>query len=160
MNIQTPQQMRQAFSATFPPMPDNAPQYMPAPMATNTSAMILHGDGMDRMFKIAEMMASGRATVPKHLQNNPADCLAIVMQATQWNLNPFAVAQKTHLVNGVLGYEAQLIISLINNSGLLVDRLRFQWDGPWERIVGKFKGWFHLACDVVCCIRSVRNIFK
>ena len=139
MNVQTPQQMRQAFSATFPPMPDNAPQYMPAPMATNTSAMILHGDGMDRLFKIAEMMASGRATVPKHLQNNPADCLAIVMQATQWNLNPFAVAQKTHLVNGVLGYEAQLIISLINNSGLLIDRLRFQWDGPWERIVGKFK---------------------
>ena len=139
MNVQTAQQQRQAFSATFPPMPDNATQYMPATMATNTSAMILHGDGMDRMFKIAEMMASGRATVPKHLQNNPADCLAIVMQATQWNLNPFAVAQKTHLVNGVLGYEAQLIISLINNSGLLVDRLRFQWDGPWDRIVGKFK---------------------
>lgn len=141
MNVQTAQQQRQAFSATFPPMPDNAPQYMPAPMATNTSAMILHGDGMDRMFKIAEMMASGRATVPKHLQNNPADCLAVVMQATQWNLNPFAVAQKTFIAgsSGVLGYESQLIIALINNSGILVDRLRFEWDGPWEKIVGKFK---------------------
>ncbi|SPX63869.1 Uncharacterised protein [Leclercia adecarboxylata] len=35
--------------------------------------------------------------------------MAIIMQAMQWGMNPYAVAQKTHLVNGVLGYEAQLV---------------------------------------------------
>ncbi|EGO1998012.1 recombinase RecT, partial [Salmonella enterica] len=40
--------------------------------------------------------------IPAHLAGKPADCMAIVMQAMQWGMNPYAVAQKTHLVNGVL----------------------------------------------------------
>ena len=38
------------------------------------------------------------------------------MQAMQWGMNPHAVAQKTHLVNGVLGYEAQLVNAVIASS--------------------------------------------
>lgn len=65
--------------------------------------------------------------------------MAVVMQATQWNMNPFAVAQKTHLVNGTLGYEAQLVSAVINNSGAVLDRFHFEWFGDWEKIIGKFK---------------------
>jgi hypothetical protein len=57
----------------------------------------------------------------------------------QWNMNPFAVAQKTHLINGVLGYEAQLVAAVINNSGVVKDRFHFEWFGDWTKIVGKFK---------------------
>ena len=53
--------------------------------------------------RIANLMASGRSTVPKHLQDRPGDCFAVTMQAMQWGMNPFAVAQKTHLVNGIWG---------------------------------------------------------
>lgn len=105
---------------------------------TAASALMLSGDSMDKMMRIAEFMASAKATIPVHLRN-PGDCLAVVMQATQWNMNPFAVAQKTHLVNGVLGYEAQLVAAVVNNSGLVVDRFNFEWFGAWEKIVGKFK---------------------
>nr|WP_308736935.1 recombinase RecT [Salmonella enterica] len=60
-------------------------------------------------------MADSQVTVPAHLAGKPADCMAIVMQAMQWGMNPYAVAQKTHLVNGVLGYEAQLVNAVIAN---------------------------------------------
>jgi hypothetical protein len=116
---------------------------IPAPAAlpagtTSASALMLSGDSMDKMMRIADFMASAKATIPQHLRN-PGDCLAVVMQATQWNMNPFAVAQKTHLVNGTLGYEAQLVAAVINNSGLVADRFNFEWFGAWEKIVGKFK---------------------
>lgn len=112
---------------------------LPAPFDTSTAALVLDEGNMNRLFALAEMMSSGRATLPKHLQGNKGDCLAVAMQATQWRMNPFAVAQKTHLVNGTLGYEAQLVIAVINNSGAITDRLNWEWFGPWEKIVGKFK---------------------
>lgn len=107
--------------------------------ATSASALMLDDRSMDRMVRMADLMAGGRSTVPAHLQKSPGDCLAVVMQAVQWGMNPFAVAQKTHLVNGTLGYEAQLVAAVINNSGIVADRFRFEWFGAWEKIVGKFK---------------------
>ena len=108
------------------------------PMNTSASALMLSGDSMDKMMRIADFMASAKSTIPMHLRN-PGDCLAVVMQATQWNMNPFAVAQKTHVVNGTLGYEAQLVAAVVNNSGLVTDRFNFEWFGDWHKIVGKFK---------------------
>jgi hypothetical protein len=108
------------------------------PMNTSASALMLSGDSMDKMMRIADFMASAKSTIPVHLRN-PGDCLAVVMQATQWNMNPFAVAQKTHVVNGTLGYEAQLVAAVVNNSGLVSDRFNFEWFGDWHKIVGKFK---------------------
>ena len=87
----------------------------------------------DRMHKLAEVMASSKMTVPKHLQGNAGDCMAIVMQASQWKMNPFAVAQKTHIVNGNLGYEAQLVAAVINSSGIVSDRFSFEWQGNWDK---------------------------
>ena len=90
----------------------------------------------DRMYQLAEVMASSKMTVPKHLQGNAGDCMAIVMQASQWKMNPFAVAQKTHIVNGNLGYEAQLVAAVINSSGVVSDRFSFEWKGDWDRYDG------------------------
>lgn len=106
--------------------------------ATSTSALVLDGDSLDRMMKLADIMAGGRATVPKHLADNPADCLAVVMQSMQWGMNPYAVAQKTHLVNGVLGYEAQLVNAVITARAPIKGRIDYEWFGDWEKVIGKF----------------------
>lgn len=106
--------------------------------ATSTSALVLDGDSLDKMMRLAEVMATGRATVPKHFNGNSADCLAVVMQSMQWKMNPFAVAQKTHLVNGVLGYEAQLVNAVITTCAPVLDRLHYEWYGAWEKVIGKF----------------------
>lgn len=106
--------------------------------STSTSALVLDGDSLDKMMRLAEVMAQGRATLPKHFNGNSADCLAVVMQSMQWKMNPFAVAQKTHLVNGVLGYEAQLVNAVITTCAPVVDRLHYEWYGDWSKVIGKF----------------------
>lgn len=106
--------------------------------ATSTSSLVLDGDSLDKMMRLAEVMALGRATLPKHFNGNSADCLAVVMQSMQWRMNPFAVAQKTHLVNGVLGYEAQLVNAVITTCAPVVDRLHYEWYGAWDKVIGKF----------------------
>lgn len=105
----------------------------------DTRSLVLGGDSFDRMMRLADLMAGGRATVPKHFYNNPADCMAVVIQSMQWGMNPYAVAQKTHMVNGVLGYEAQLVNAVITSMAPTVDRLHFEWFGDWTKIIGKFK---------------------
>jgi len=121
-----------------------AMQLAPAPadlpmVATSSASLILDSASMDSIMRLADIMAKGRSTIPEHLRGNAADCAAVVMQAVQWRMNPFAVAQKTHLVNGVLGYEAQLVNAVIQSSGVAEDRFNYEWYGPWERIIGKTK---------------------
>ncbi|GJK71918.1 hypothetical protein TUM17564_39450 [Citrobacter freundii] len=102
-----------------------------------TAAAIFSPEGMDRLVRFATLMADSKATVPAHLAGKPADCLAVTMQAAQWGMNPFAVAQKTHVVNGTLGYEAQLVNAVVSSSNLLSTRLNYRWDGDWSKVNGK-----------------------
>ncbi len=93
----------------------------------SSTTLIMQGSSFDRVMVLAETMSNGKTTVPKHLQNNPADCAAVIMQAMQWDMNPFAVAQKTHLVNGTLGYEAQLVNAVIQSSGSITGRFHYEY---------------------------------
>lgn len=103
---------------------------LPLPAAdTSTTGLVLDARNMDSMMRAAEMMASGKSTVPKHLQGNAPDCMAIIMQSMQWNMNPFVVAQKTHLVNGQLGYEAQLVNAVVQSSGAIKGRFHYEYQG-------------------------------
>nr|WP_228257093.1 RecT family recombinase [Acinetobacter piscicola] len=92
---------------------------------------------MQNMVAFADFMCKAVITVPKHLQGNSGDCLAITMQAMQWGMNPFAVAQKTHLVNGNLGYEAQLVNAVIINRAPIIGRPNYEWFGDWSKVIGK-----------------------
>lgn len=102
-----------------------------------TAAAIFSPEGMNQLVRFAELMAQSKATVPAHLAGKPSDCLAVTMQAAQWGMNPFAVAQKTHVVNGTLGYEAQLVNAVVSSSNLLATRLNYRWDGDWSKVSGK-----------------------
>lgn len=103
-----------------------------------TSDMFTDPELMERMVRFSEIMASGKSTVPAHLAGNAGDCMAITLQAAQWGMNPFAVAQKTHVIKGVLGYEAQLVNAVITSMAPTKDRLNFEWFGDWSKVVGKF----------------------
>ena len=103
------------------------------------TTILTNKDMFDSMLKIANMMATAKTTVPKHFQGSQGDCMAVVMQASQWKMNPFAVAQKTHLVNGTLGYEAQLVNAIITSMAPTTGRLEFEWFGDWSRVIGNVK---------------------
>jgi hypothetical protein len=100
-----------------------------APARASAYQLMMNPESMDRIMRMAEMMASGKSTVPAHLQKNPADCMAVVIQAMQWGMLPHIVAQKTHVVNGTLGYEAQLVNAVIQESGAIVGRFHYEYKG-------------------------------
>lgn len=108
--------------------------------STGGTSMAMMNDGalMDRMIRFAEIMATGKSTIPNELRN-VGDCLAITMQAYAWGMMPQAVAQKCFFLNGRIGYEAQLVAAAINNSGSVKGNFHFEWYGPWDRVVGKFE---------------------
>lgn len=105
----------------------------------NGRDLILQPDNLNAMVRVADLMANSKKMVPAHLRSNPGGCLALTMQAMRWNMDPFALALKTFEVNDLIGYEAQAIISALNNSPLLTTRIKWRWEGQWEKIVGKFK---------------------
>jgi len=108
-----------------------------APNTISASNAVFNVQALGQLTAFAELMAKSAVTVPKHLAGKPSDCMAIVMQAMQWGMNPYAVAQKTHLVNGVLGYEAQLVNAVISSSSAIVGRFHYEYGGDWEKIAGK-----------------------
>lgn len=111
-----------------------------APVAqanAQTSSLVLDPAAMQNMVAFADFMCKAVIIVPKHLQGNSGDCLAVTMQAMQWGMNPFAVAQKTHLVSGNLGYEAQLVNAVIIAKAPIVGRPNYEWYGDWSKVDGK-----------------------
>ena len=102
----------------------------------NSNVAVFSPQSLAAIQTFSQVMASGMATVPEHcllytspspehLRGNPSDCMAITMQAMQWQMNPYAVAQKTFVVNGVLGYEAQLVNAVISTRGPLTGRIEY-----------------------------------
>lgn len=103
------------------------------------SSLLFDDAKFARMEHFAEIMATGTATIPAHFRGSKGDCFAVIMQAAQWGMNPYAVAQKTHLVKGTLGYESQLVNAAIISMAPITGRLEFEWYGPWEKVVGQFQ---------------------
>lgn len=96
---------------------------------SNSLALVTNDGNMSRLMTLAKLMAGSKVTVPKHLQGSEGDCMAIIIQATNWGMNPFAVAQKTHLVNGTLGYEAQLVNAVVCASGAIHGGFEYEYQG-------------------------------
>lgn len=82
--------------------------------------------------------------LPAHLKGSPADCLRVVMQAARWQMDPFAVADKTSVIGGKLMHEGQLVSAVINSRGGLTKRLTYNFEGEGENRVltvsGQLKG--------------------
>jgi hypothetical protein len=116
-----------------------------AVLNTENEYLLFNDSKMNQIFRVAEIMATGKTTIPEHLRNSPGDCMAVCLQAAQWAMNPFAVGQKTHLVSGRLGYEAQLVIAVVNTRAPIQGRLRFVWEGDWINVNGKTSKDEHLA---------------
>lgn len=100
-----------------------------APDQASSMALMLDSKTMESALAIAEVMSKSKVTVPKHLQGQQGDCMAIVLQSMNWGMNPFAVAQKTHIVNGALGYEAQLVNAVVSSQGFIKGAFKYEYQG-------------------------------
>ena len=102
--------------------------------SVSTQSLVFDPDAINNMMRLAEMMSKAVVTIPKHLAGKPSDCLAIVMQAAQFRMNPYAVAQATHLVNGALGYEGKLVNAVVQNSGAIRGRFHYEYKGEGDKV--------------------------
>jgi hypothetical protein len=118
----------------------NRPAIGPARFLRN----VIEIDTVDQAMEVAKMMAIAKQAVPKHLRNEPGMCLAVILQAKEWEMAPYAVARKSYVVNDTLAYESQLIHAVIEARAPLKTRLncRYEGEGPTRKciVVGTFQG--------------------
>jgi hypothetical protein len=118
----------------------NRPAIGPARFSRN----VIEIDTVDQAMEVAKMMAIAKQAVPKHLRNEPGMCLAVILQAKEWEMAPYAVARKSYVVNDTLAYESQLIHAVIEARAPIKTRLncRYEGEGPTRKciVVGTFKG--------------------
>ena len=88
----------------------------------------------------AQVMARADIALPKHLRNNAGACLAVTMQAHRWDMDAFAVANKTYEVNNRIAYEAQLVAAVVHTRAPIQGRPNYIYlgEGPSRQ------------CKVVC----------
>jgi len=98
---------------------------------TPTDVSIFDESQMMMATKYAEEMAKN-PVLPAHFKGNVENCRAVIMQSIRWGMHPDIVAAKTHIVNGNLGYEAQLVNAVITSSTAIEGRFHYEYsDGPW-----------------------------
>lgn len=99
---------------------------------------------MAEVMEMSKLMAVSKQAVPPHCRGEVGICFGIVMQAIEWNMSPFAVANKSYLVNDRIAYESQLIHAVIEARAPLKERLAYEITGEGEdrrcRVWGTFKG--------------------
>lgn len=105
-----------------------------APLIVHDESVLLDTGRFEQLQRVAALMATAKL-VPTHLQNSPGDCFMVCQQAVRWQMDPFAVAQKTHVIQGRLGYEAQLIAAVVNSRAPLASRLNVRFEGEGESLV-------------------------
>jgi hypothetical protein len=113
-----------------------------------SQGLLLDFEKVRAMQALAEIMSTAAVAVPTHFRNKPGDCLAVVMQSAQWGMNPFAVAQKTYIVNGALGYEAQLVNAVVQSSGSIHGRFLYEYQGDGANV----------SCRVGAVIKGEKEI--
>jgi hypothetical protein len=89
----------------------------------------LRFQNMVEVMEFAKCMAVADTAVPKHLRGNPGMCLAICIQALEWRFSPFAVANKSYVVNDRIGYESQLVHAVIEQRAPIIGRMRHKFEG-------------------------------
>ena len=105
---------------------------------TNNLAVSRVSGGLDfanasEVMTFAKMMALSQIGVRKHLRGNVGACLAITVQAVEWGMSPFAVANKSYLVNDQIAYESQLVQAVILRRAPIKGRFQFAYTGEGER---------------------------
>lgn len=94
---------------------------------TKTGAMAFAS--VEQIMEFAKVMSLASVAVPKHLRTNPGACLAVAIQASEWEMSPFAVANKSYVVNDRIAYEAQMLNAVILKRAPIAGRFKISYSG-------------------------------
>ena len=103
-----------------------------------TDAMTIGNSGgvafenASQLMEFAKMMSVAGVAIPKHLRDSPGACMAVILQAGEWRMSAFAVANKSYSVNDRLAYEAQLINAVILRRAPIRGRFKIEYSGAGD----------------------------
>lgn len=95
---------------------------------------------LGEVVRFAEVMCRADIALPKHLRGNAGACMAVALQALEWQMSPFAVASKSYAVNGAIAYEAQLIAAVVNTRSGIKGRLKYHFAGEGDKLICRVVG--------------------
>jgi len=104
-------------------------------------------ENMGQATELAKLMSVSGAAVPKYLRGNPGACLAILSRALRWQMDPYAVAEKSYIAytqggDERIGYESQLVHAIVIRWAPLKGRLRTEILGDGDERRCKVTGLF------------------
>jgi hypothetical protein len=91
-------------------------------------ANLLDTARFDHMYRVANIFAASDM-VPQQFRQKPADCFIAIQMAVRLGVDPFMFMQKTYVVGGKPGMEAQLAIALVNARGPFKGSIQWKLEG-------------------------------
>ncbi len=91
-------------------------------------SMLLDTGKFEQAWRAAQAFARSKL-VPAHYQGSTDNCFVALVLAEQLNLTPFMVMNKTYIVHGRPGMEAQLVIALVNARGPFTGPIQWLMEG-------------------------------
>jgi len=96
------------------------------------SVMMFSQDAVSTAVKWCTHIAAS-SLIPEHFKGKIDNTFLAYYKAQRLNMDPIALMEMSYVVHGKLGYEAKLITSLINNSGLFTGLLKYKFTGELKR---------------------------
>lgn len=105
---------------------------------------------MAQIVEYAKGMSLSDSMVPAFCRNKPWTCFALCIQAMNWKMAPYDVAKQAYEVENTrtkertVAYMSQILHAVLENRGLLKERLSVEYEGEGDDMVcivsGTFKG--------------------
>lgn len=123
--------------------PEPKLSYAQVPMDQTGAGGMLSPKSLGEVVAFAQVMSRADLALPRHLRGNDGACMAVAMQAMRWEMDPFAVANKSYSVNDRLAYEAQLVAAVVHTRAPIARRpdYEFTGQGPTRRCI--------VSCDML-----------
>jgi hypothetical protein len=99
-------------------------------------------ENMSGVLEFAKLMSVSQTAIPKHLRGNPGGCLAVTIQALEWRMSPFSVANQSYEVNDRIAYQSMLIHAVVEARAKLKQRLRARYEGEGDNLCCIVSGQF------------------
>jgi hypothetical protein len=94
-------------------------------------AMLFDSARFNQAWRAATMFSNSKL-VPADFRGSPESCFVAMHMAVRLNLDPMMVMQKTYIIHGRPGMEAQLIIALVNARGPFTGPIQWETSGTGD----------------------------
>jgi len=91
-------------------------------------SMLMDKTKFEHLFRVANMFSKS-TLVPEHYRNKPENCMIMVSAAMRMGVDILTFLQKSYVIQGKPGIEAQLVIALVNKRGPFNGPIDWEFSG-------------------------------